>query len=40
MLQNYNPGQTERTSVIKNWLGREGLQIIVTLTKKEQNTCK
>ena len=25
MLQNYNLGQTERISVIKNWLGTEGL---------------
>ena len=39
MLQNYNLGQTERVSVIKNWLGREGLQHMVNLTKEEQNAC-
>ena len=36
MLQSYNLGQTERVSVIKNWLGREGLQLIVNLTKEEK----
>ena len=25
--------------MIKNWLGREGLQLIATLTKEEQDTC-
>ena len=30
MLQNLNVGQRERVSVIKNWLGREGLQLIGT----------
>ena len=39
MLQNYNLGQAEKVSVIKNWLGGEGLQLIVTLTKEEQDTC-
>ena len=38
MLQNYNMDQTERVSVIKNWLGREGLQLIATLTQNEQET--
>ena len=37
MLWNYNVGQTEKVSVIKNWLGGEGLQLIATLTKKEQD---
>ena len=32
MLQNYNLGQTEKVFVIKNWLGREDLQLIATLT--------
>ena len=32
MLQNYNLGQTEKESVIKNWLGKEGLQLIATNT--------
>ena len=39
MLQNYNLGQTEKVLMINNWLGREGLQLIVTLTKEEQDTC-
>ena len=39
MLQTYNLGQTERVSMIKNWLGREGLQLIATLTNEEQNSC-
>ena len=39
MLQNYDLEQTERVSIFKNWLNREGLQLIVTLTKEEQNLC-
>ena len=39
MLQNYNLGQAEKVSVIKSWLGREGLQLIATLTKGEQDVC-
>ena len=39
MLQNYNVGQTERLSTIKHWLGREGLQLIATLTQEEQEAC-
>ena len=39
MLQNYKQVQTKRISVIQNWLGREGLQLIVILTKEEQNVC-
>ena len=39
MLQNYNLGQTEKLSVIKNWLGRDDLQLIATLTQAEQVTC-
>ena len=38
MLQNYNLGQRERVSVIKNRMVREGLQLTVTLTK-EQDVC-
>ena len=37
MLQNYNLKHAERVSVIKNWLARQALQLIVTLTKEEQN---
>ena len=36
MVQNYNLGQTEKVSIIKNWLGREGLQLITVLTNEEQ----
>ena len=36
ILQNYNLGQTDKVSIIKNWLGREGLQLIATLTQEEQ----
>ena len=36
VLQNYNLDQTEKVSIIKNWLGREGLQVVATLTQDEQ----
>ena len=39
MLQNFNFGQTERVSYIKNWVCREGLQLIATLTQEEQEAC-
>ena len=39
MLQNYNLGQTEKVSLIKNWLGREGLQLRTTLTQDKQEAC-
>ena len=39
MLQNFNLGQTERVLNIKNWLGKEGLQLIATLTQEEQEAC-
>ena len=39
MLQNYNSCQTEKVSVIKNWLGREGLQLLAALTDKIQEAC-
>ena len=39
MLQNYNFCQTEKVLVINNWLGREGLQLIATLTDEEQEAC-
>ena len=34
--QDCNLGQTEKVSITKNWLGREGLQLIATLTQEEQ----
>ena len=30
----------EKVSIIKNWLGREGLQFIKTYTKAEQEACR
>ena len=30
----------EKVSIIKNWLGREDLQFIQTLTKAEKEACK
>ena len=34
MPQNYNMGQKEKVSIIKNWLSREGL-----LTDEKQEAC-
>ena len=39
MLQNYNLDQTEKVSVIRNKLGREGPQLIANLTDEEQEAC-
>ena len=39
MLQNYNLHQTEKVSIIRNWQGREGLQLVATLTQDEQEAC-
>ena len=39
MLQNHNLGQTEKVCIIKNWPGREDLQLIATLTQEEQEAC-
>ena len=39
ILQNFNLGQTERVSFIRNWLGRDILQLIATLTQEEQLAC-
>ena len=38
-MQHYNLDQMEKVSIIKNWLGREGLQLIGTLTQDEQKAC-
>ena len=40
MLQNFNISQTEGVPIIKNWLSRQGLQLLETLTKPEQEACK
>ena len=39
MLQNFDRKQTERVSIIKNWLGRQGLQLLETLTQAEKEAC-
>ena len=39
MLQNFNISQMERVSIIKIWLGRQGLQLLETLTQAEHETC-
>ena len=39
MLQYYKLGQTDKVSIIKDWLGREGLQLIGTLSQDEQEAC-
>ena len=39
MFQNFNISQTERISIIKNWLGRQGLQHFKILTQAEQEAC-
>ena len=39
MLQNFNISQTERVSIMKNWLDRQGLQISEILMQTEQEAC-
>ena len=39
MLQNLNVSQMERVSIIKNWLGKQGLQLLDTLIQAEQEAC-
>ena len=39
MLQSFNISQTEKVSNIENWLGRQGLQLLETLTQAEQEAC-
>ena len=36
MFQNYSISQAERVPIIKNWLGRQGLQLLEALTQAEQ----
>ena len=38
MLQNYRINQVERVSIIENWLGKQGLQLLESLTQAEQET--
>ena len=39
MFQNYNINQSERVPIIKNWLGRQGLQLLETLTQAAEEAC-
>ena len=42
MLKNFNISQTERLSIMKNWLGWQGLQHLKILMQADQqyNTMK
>ena len=35
----YNIPETDKLAVVKNWLGRKGLQYLVTLTTAEKEMC-
>ena len=39
ILSTYNSPQNEQLAMVKNWLGRVGLQFIEALTNEEQTTC-
>ena len=39
MLQNYRKRQAEGIPIIKNWLGRQDLQLLESLTEAEQEAC-
>ena len=39
MLQTFDVSQTERISIIQKLLGRQGLQLLETLTQAEQEAC-
>ena len=38
-LSSYNTPKTDKLSVVKNWLGRKGLQYLETLKTMEKETC-
>ena len=38
-LSMYNMPKTDKLAVVKNWLGRKGLQHLETLTNEEKETC-
>ena len=40
ILSTYNTLQTDKLALVKNWLGRKGLQYLKTLTTTEKETCK
>ena len=39
ILSTYNTLQTYKLALVKNWLGRKGLQYLETLTTAENETC-
>ena len=39
VLSTYNTPQTEKIALVKNWLGRNGLQYLETLMTMEKETC-
>ena len=39
ILSTYNTPQTEKLALVKNWLGRKGLQYLEMLTTAEKETC-
>ena len=39
ILSTYNTTQTDKLALLKNWLGRKGLQYLGTLTTTEKETC-
>ena len=38
-LSTFNSPQNEQLAMVKNWLGRKGLQFIEALTNEEKTTC-
>ena len=39
ILSTYNALQTDKLALVKNWLGRKGLQYLETLITAEKETC-
>ena len=39
VLSTYNTPQTDKLALVKNWLGRKGLQYLETLTNMEKEMC-
>ena len=39
-VRSYNLSDVEKVPVVKNWLGREGLQFIQNLTNTKKEACK
>ena len=40
ILTTYNTPQVEQLALVKNWLGRKGLQFIESLTEGEKDRCR